>query len=400
METQGSEMVPSKELERRINALQVGMKEQGIEGALLVERADLYYFTGTGQSGHLFVPSQGEPQLLVRKNLRRACQESNLSRVVSFENWEQLSEIMKTLVPEGRKIGLELDLLPVKQYFRYQKRLPSYEFVDVSPIIRQIRAVKTSWELERQFKAAKLSEEAFGYAREILQEGMTEIELAGKVEGFLRSRGHLGPIRMRGFNQELYFGHIMAGANAAKPSYFDGPTGGPGLHPSFPQGAGTGLIRKGEPVLIDFVTVRQGYMVDQTRIFSLGELPSHLQEAYRVAVEIKQDLASRGQAGVPAGDLFGRAWEMAEKAGLSEHFLGYEEKINFVGHGVGLEVDEAPIIARGVEAPLEEGMVFALEPKFTFPEEGVVGIEDTFVVRGDCLEQITSFEEEKIEISV
>jgi len=135
-------------------------------------------------------------------------------------------------------------------------------------------------------------------------------------------------------------------------------------------------------------------MVDQTRIFSIGEPPAHLLEAYRKAVSIKEALISAGKAGIAANTLYDKAERMVLEAGLGNHFMGYIEKISFIGHGVGLELDEMPVIARGLETRLEEGMAFALEPKFIFPGEGTVGIEDTFVVEAGQLKQLTSFSDE------
>jgi Xaa-Pro dipeptidase len=186
----------------------------------------------------------------------------------------------------------------------------------------------------------------------------------------------------------------MAGESASTVSFFDGPTGGHGLNPSYPQGAGMAIVNKYEPVLVDFVSVYEGYMVDQTRIFCLGEPPRHLLEAYSRAVEIKQTLIKDGKPGVLGSVLYKTAENQAAQAGLANHFMGYTEKVSFVGHGVGIELDEMPVIARGLDLPLEEGMVFALEPKFIFPGEGAVGIEDTFVVRQNGLQQITIFSDE------
>jgi Xaa-Pro dipeptidase len=222
---------------------------------------------------------------------------------------------------------------------------------------------------------------------------MTEVELAGRLEAFARARGHQGAVRVRGFNQELFFGHIMAGSGAAAPSFFDGPTGGNGLNPSYPQGAGMNRIQREQTLLIDYVTVLNGYMVDQTRVFSLGSLPPVLSKAFETALQIKQKLISMGKPGTAGEDLFQAAADMAREAGLDEHFMGYGDKVRFIGHGVGIELDELPVIAGNVDVILQEGMVFALEPKFVFPGLGVAGIEDTYLVGPDGLVQITRFED-------
>ncbi len=387
-------MTPKHELEQRTSKLQSGMKDAGIDGALIVQRADLFYFSGTGQNCHLFVPAKGDPVLIVKKSMARAEQESRLDNIVPFDGWDKLLNTIKEILPENSRLGLESDVLTASLYFRYQKLFSDFELADVSKVIRKIRAVKSDYEIDIMKEAALISESVLKKAGSIIREGMTEVELAGHLEQHARAMGHQGLVRMRGFNQELYYGHIMAGENAAAISFFDGPTGGSGLNPSFPQGAGAAAIKKNEPILVDFVSVLGGYMVDQTRIFSIGELPYHLEKAYKEAITIKKKLAESGKPGVMASSLYMQAEQLAAEAGLANHFMGYVEKVNFVGHGVGLELDELPVIARGLDIPLEKGAVFALEPKFIFPGEGTVGIEDTFVVRDNGLEQLTIFSDE------
>jgi Xaa-Pro dipeptidase len=380
---------PKDELQARISRLQREMQGEGIGGALLIQRTDLFYFSGTGQNAHLFVPAVGEPSLIVKKSLARARAESALDLVIPFESWPELAALIREAVPVGSKIGLETDVIPANLFFRYQKMLDNCQVTDISKAIRKIRSVKSVYELGLIHEAAKISKSVFDHARAIIREGLTEIELASQLEMHARKQGHQGAVRMRGFNQEIYFGHVMSGENAAAVSFFDGPTGGPGLNPSYPQGAGRAVIKRNEPILVDFVSIFEGYMVDQTRIFSLGEPASHLSNAYQQALMIKKTLIELGKPGVSGSQLYEKSEAMAAEAGLADYFMGCLEKVSFIGHCIGLELDELPIIASGLETELKEGMVFALEPKFVFPGEGTVGIEDSFVVGADKLEQIT-----------
>ncbi|MBM4236218.1 MAG: aminopeptidase P family protein [Firmicutes bacterium] len=379
----------AEELQQRIDKLQAAMQQNSLAGALIIQRADLFYFSGTGQNGHLFVPASGEPTLLVKKTLSRARSESALKKIIAYNGTEQLKEVVASQIPEQSVIGVEADVLPAALYLRYKKIFAGYHLIDLSGIIREIRAVKSAYEINLMRQAAAVGKLVFDYAREIIKPGMSEVELAGQLELQARRHGHQGAVRMRGFNQELYFGHVLSGSNAAAASFFDGPTGGSGLNPSYPQGAGTKKIGNNEPILVDFVTVIGGYMVDQTRIFCLGSPATKLQEAYALAVEIKKTLTEKGKAGVCGSALYDLAFAMAEQAGLDQHFMGCPDPVSFVGHGVGIELDELPVIARGFQIELQKGMVFALEPKFIFPGAGTVGIEDTFVVGADNLEQLT-----------
>jgi Xaa-Pro aminopeptidase len=172
----------------------------------------------------------------------------------------------------------------------------------------------------------------------------------------------------------------MAGKGGAIASNSLGPTGGKGLGPFYSQSAGKDKIGKHEPVFVDYAANVEGYIADQTRIFSLGNLPEKFHRAHNVMLEVQDKLTEKGRPGVRAGDLYTLALTIAKKAGLEEGFMGHPDPVPFVGHGVGLEIDEWPLIGRNSDTMLEEGMVMALEPKFIFPGQGVVGIESTWVV--------------------
>jgi Xaa-Pro aminopeptidase len=392
--------IPTDELKRRIFRFQNLLQQQKIDGAFIVQNADLFYFAGTIQRAQLFIPAEGKPLLTVKKSLARAKQESALENVLSLADPKELPQALNSYGYHSFScLGFELDVLPVNDYFRYQKIFPSVRFVDVSPFIRKVRAVKSPYELELIKNAARLNQLFFAQVSELLREGMTEVELAGQLEAFYRRHGHQGYIRMRGFNMELVYGHLLAGESSSIASFLESPTGGSGLNPSFPQGAGFKVIRRNEPVLVDYASVLDGYMVDQTRIFCLGHLSGDLVRAHQVALEIQEKLKEKGKPGATGNELYALAVQIAEKYGLKEHFMGYPEPVAFIGHGVGIELDEMPVIARGSKEPLEEGMVLALEPKFVFPK-GAVGIENTFVVTAQGLVNLTTFNEEIISISI
>jgi Xaa-Pro aminopeptidase len=200
---------------------------------------------------------------------------------------------------------------------------------------------------------------------------------------------------MRLWGSELFYGHIMAGPSAAIPSFLSSPTGGPGVSQAIAQGPGFMTIQKHQPVLVDYVFAWMGYLSDNTRIFSIGELPDELIKAHQAMLDIHAMIKKEAKPGVKAGDLYEMATEMAERLGYGEHFMGVgDQKIRFVGHGIGLELDEYPFLAKGQKMALEEGMAIAVEPKLIFPGKGVVGIENTHVVGKDGLIQLTVADEQ------
>lgn len=386
---------PKQELEQRVAKLQQSLRQSNIDGALIVQNADLFYFTGTVQRSHLFVPSAGQPVLLVNKNLKRAKEESAMDNIIGLKS---LKDIISVLQSYGygpfKTLGLEMDVLPAAQYLRYQKLFNPAEIVDVSPLIRTVRMVKSPFELEIFRDAAKIQHEVFSLVKDKLREGISELELSAMILDHSRKKGHSGLMRVRGFNQDLFYVHLLSGDNTV-PSYFDGSVGGRGISPAFAQGSCNKLIGRNEPVLLDYSFILDGYMLDQTRIFCVGELPDHLAGAHATAVHILKELENMAKPGVACSKLYDRAMEIAATSPFKDHFLGFPEAVTFVGHGVGIELDELPIIARGFDLALETGMVFAMEPKFVFPD-GAVGVENTYLVTNDGLETITDFEENVI----
>lgn len=382
---------PKSELERRVAKLQDKLRQQDIDGAVIIQNADLFYFTGTIQRSHLFVPAAGKPVLMVKKSLERAKAESAMDNIVGLDSLKKINEVLQTY-GNFKTLGFELDVLPANQYFLYRKLVEPAVIVDISRLIREVRMIKSPYEIEIIRDVAWLQNEMFAVTRDNIREGISELELTGKVAGVSRAKGHSGFLRVRGFNQDLFYLHLISGESAV-PSYFEGSIGGQGVGPAFAQGASDKLIGRNEPVLVDYNFVFDGYMLDQTRIFCIGKLPEHLSEAHAVAMSILTEIEHFARPGVLCSELYQRALQIAGDSGFGKHFLGFPEPMAFVGHGIGIELDELPVIARGFDIPLEEGMVFALEPKFLFPGEGAVGVENTYLVTKEGLENLTVLDE-------
>ncbi len=387
---------PFVELTVRREKLQAHLQQEGIDGALIVQNTDLFYFSGTIQQGQLYIPAEGEPVLMVRKDIARARTESALPNIIQFSRSKELLDILTQFgISVPGTLGMELDVLPTNQYFSFSRLLENTRIVDISGTIRMARAVKSNYEVGLIRRAAGFSDKLAAAVPAILKEGMTEIELAGRIEAEARKMGHQGIVRMRMFGGELFYGHVMAGATAAAPSYLSSPTGGEGVTPAIAQGSSLRPISRNEPVLVDLVFATDGYISDHTRIFSIGELPEDLKAAHHAMREVQAAVKKAAVPGAAAGALYDLALETAEAHGLGDYFMGVgDQRIRFVGHGVGLELDEFPFLAKGQKLELEAGMVIALEPKCIFPGKGVVGIENTHVVTENGLEQLGRFEED------
>ena len=392
-------ITPASELKNRIAKLQNEMVIHSLEAVLLVQNADLFYFTGAIQQGALYVPAEGEALYLVRKDYGRARMESGLKEVLPFKSPRDIPGVLADFgytIP--KTVGMELDVVPVAVMQRFQAGLGSSSVKDATPLIRNVRAVKSSYEINIMKDAALILDKVCKRVPEVLHEGMTDLELAAELEFVARKAGHQGLVRMRGFNNELFFGHAFSGADSAVPTYSDTPLGGVGLSPSFPQGASYKKICRNEPVTVDFVSVFDGYIVDQTRMFSIGELPAELMKAYVDMVAIQEHAKQAAKPGVTWGNLYDECLDMADEMGYRDNFMGSKgAQVSFVGHGVGVELDEYPFIAKGLnEQKLQENMTFAFEPKVVFQGLGAIGVENTFWVGENGLKHLTFSNQELI----
>ena len=331
--------------------------------------------------------------------MERAKRETPL-QVVPFKSFKEVPLSLEDLgALHAARLGLELDVIPAALFTRFGALVPEADWQDLGPLVREIRAIKSRWEIDRIRAAGVQVGKVLDTAREALAEGMKEVEFASILEKRARELGHQGILRMRGFNQELFYGHIFSGEDATLISHLDAPLGGKGMNPSVAQGAGFRVIERGDPVVVDFVGNVGGYLIDQTRIMVVVDLDDDLVESFVQAKTISDAVVS---ASVP-GALWSHLWDIsnqkAEELGVLDRFMGPSgEQVRFVGHGIGLEVDEYPFLAPRLERPLEPGMVFALEPKIFHPGQGVTGIEDTYLVTEAGLERLTVTEREIIKV--
>jgi Xaa-Pro aminopeptidase len=333
--------------------------------------------------------------LLVRKSLARATAEACAVEIRPFPRSKEYAP----LFAGRRKIGLTFDVMPVQQYNYYAKLLPGRDFSDIAPLVRELRAVKSLFELERLRHAGRQLSAVFASMTDYLRPGRREVDLAAEFESRLRRSGGEGLVRMRAFNQELFMGLAVAGTSGSASGFFDGPVTGRGMSGASPHGASPAVIQAGQPVLLDYTGVFDGYIVDMTRMYVCGQLPEPLLSAFTVARQIQAALVAELKPGVIASELFTTATQMAAQSGLLDYFMGIPgENARFVGHGVGLELDELPVLAQGFDAPLVAGQTIAIEPKFVFPDLGPIGIENTFAVTGTGGEKLTPLADDLIRV--
>lgn len=382
--------VPKEELLKRLEGLKRLMAQSGIDVGIVFQNVDKFYFTGTMQKGMLVVPVDDTPLFFIEKSIERGKMETPLDIIPIRSD----KEIHKILLDKGYLkgvAGLELDVLPVATFERLKRVLGFGRYSDLAPLIRELRMVKSPFELIQMRKSGMMMSHVFAAAKNVVREGVSEIDIEATLVAEGRRLGHQGFLRMRGINQEMTNMTVQSGFTGAMASFADVPIAGAGVTPAMPQGSSFKKVERGIPVTIDYGGGYNGYITDETRVFVVGELEKRFQKPYECAREIIGDLMNYARAGIDCTDIFTRAYRIAEKAGIKDYFMGYGNgQVSFIGHGIGLEINELPVITARHKRVLKEGMVFAFEPKFVLPGQGAIGIEVDFIVREWGLERITA----------
>jgi Xaa-Pro dipeptidase len=389
IETEICELTPNTEIQNRILILKEEMARADINFSVILGNVDLFYFSGTTQRGILVIPLDSDPLLFVEKNQDRARRESPLP-VIPISKDRDIQDILSGKgILHGRG-GMELDILPVASYERFRRIIAFDSFVDISPLIRKTRMIKSAFEIHQMKRSGEIMDAVFSRAREFIKEDMREIDIEAELTAEGRRHGHQGLLRMRGFNQEMMCLYVISGEAGTISTAVDVTIAGLGVTAAIPQGSSLKVVRRDQPIILDYGAGYNGYITDETRAFVIGSLNKKLVKAYDVAREILDETAAFAREGTETTQIFEYAQSKAKAAKLDENFMGYGEgKVGFIGHGLGLELNEMPVITSRHPQILTEGMVFALEPKFVFPGEGSIGIEADFIVRKEMLERVT-----------
>jgi Xaa-Pro dipeptidase len=386
-----SDYTPKEELLQRINGLKEKMAEAGIGFSVIMQNADLFYFSGTVQKGVMVIPVDDAPLLFIERSLERVRVETPLA-VTPIKRDKDIGAILQQKRVLKGKGGMELDVVSVSAFERFKTVVGFEEFVDVTPLIRDLRIKKSPFELEQIKQSGRIIARIFEKAKHVVREGMREIDIDAELVAEGRRYGHQGYLRMRGLNQEMMNLYVTAGATSGVPSNMDVPISGLGLTAAIAQGASLKAVERGVPVVVDYGGGYNGYVTDETRVYVVGDMREPFRKAYEVAREIIEDAVGFGREGIDCTEIYNRSIQLTKKAHLEDHFMGFgESRVSFIGHALGFEINELPVITSRHSRVLEEGMVFALEPKFIFPGEGSVGIEADFIVRKGGLERVVDF---------
>lgn len=382
------------ELELKWRRIQQAMRQEEADGCLLTMNMNLYYVSGQVFNGYFYLPAEGRPYWFVK---RLTIPETD--RVHAIRKPEQMPDFFQDLgLAMPRKLLLEADELSYHEYIRLQHVFRPEVTGNASALIRHIRMIKTPWEIEQMRISARKHEAVYREIPACYRPGMRDIELQIEIEKRMRVHGSLGYFRAFGSNMDIFMGSLLAGENAGEPSPFDFALGGTGMHASGPLGANGTLLREGTTVMADMSGNYTAYQTDMTRVFSIGKLPDRAYRVHRVALEIQARMERTAKPGVPCAELYRDALAMAGQEGLEDCFMGTRFQAKFVGHGVGLEINELPVLTTRSKDILQPGMTFAFEPKFVLAGIGAVGIENTFLVTDSGVEKMTLLDENIIEL--
>lgn len=387
-------LLPREEASLRIGRLHKAMDEAGIDGLLVADNADIFYLTGRVYAGFAYIPAGMAPLWFVRRPV-----ELEDDGVVYIRKPEDMvSHIVAAGLAMPRRLGLELDILSFNQAERLHSVFPGAECVDATPLMRSMRAVKTDFEVEQMRLSGLKHEQVYRKISKLYRVGMTDVELQVEIERISRLEGCLGVFRISGQSMEIYMGNVLAGRNADVPAPYDFAMGGRGLDPSIPGGAAGEEIKEHNAVMVDLNGNFTGYMTDMTRVFAVGSLPQAAVDAHQCSIDICRAFEREARPGVEARTLYEMCADMARERGLERYFMGHRQHAGFVGHGVGIEVNEWPVIAPRSRQILERNNTIALEPKFVIPEVGAVGIENTYVIEDTGARSLTNAPEEIVQL--
>ncbi|HOE17675.1 MAG TPA: Xaa-Pro peptidase family protein [Syntrophorhabdaceae bacterium] len=386
---------PKEEIDARIAKVKVLMKKASLDGAFFHYKIDYYYLSGTMQDSLLFVPVDDEPVLFVKREISRARRESPIGQIMPMRSVKDITGHLRPM----KRIGVQLDVVPYNDVIKFQELFGNAEFVNVSPLTKEVRKFKSPFEIGLMEKATEIQKKVYALVPELLREGMTEIELGGTLEAHAKAMGHEGLLRVRSLNYEAYTWHVLSGRTGSIVSQSDSPMGGLGLSPAFPVGASMKKIKRNEPVLIDFGICYHGYQVDQTRMYAIGKMPDLFSKAFEACREIHYRVLDKALEGLTSKELFEYSKQLADRMGYGEYYLGFKpHKVRFLAHGIGIELAELPYIAATHTYPIEEGTVIAIEPKMVFPRKGACGIENTVIMEKGRYRVLTDNDENIITI--
>lgn len=388
-------VAPGMQAEIDLRSERVAKAMHGVADAvLLAGNANIYYMSGRFFRGYIYFRPGHEAEYFVVRPL--GLEGPHVHYIRKPEQIEGILAELGYALPAT--LGLELGVLSFNDITRLQSAFSSCRVVDATGVMQHARMVKTPYEQQKMRADGKLQCQAYGRFAAQYEPGMTDVEFQIQLESVLRREGCLGCSRVAGSLMEINMGSVICGDNADAPTPYDFAMGGAGTDPSLPVGADGAVMHPGTTVMVDMNGNFNGYQTDMTRTWAIGEVSELTRRAHDCSRRILRELERLALPGLAVSALYERAVAIAAKEGLERYFMGYTQHAAFIGHGVGIELNEQPPVTARSKVHLEAGMALALEPKFVVPGVGAAGVENTYIVGDDGLECITPFPEELVSL--
>ncbi|MBR8729762.1 Methionine aminopeptidase 1, mitochondrial [Porphyromonas levii] len=384
-----------QEITTKVEKIHAALKEQGLQNILLRSIPNCLYITGSVSQSFIFVDRSRELPIIFLERPTNTLEGYPEELIYNIRKPELIPEILSDIgLSINEQTALELGYLPVTEYQRLSKLSPSgVSTADGSTLMRNVRSIKTEAELTETRRLAHVHAEIYRLVPEFYRPGITDLELQHELEYQMRRRGSIGIFRAFGARMEIHMGNMICGANADNPAPYDFTMGGKGVY-AMPMGASGQEILPGTTLMVDLSGNYGVYQTDITRTYYLGELPEEVVRAHNLSIEFQRWFETYAKAGTPVAEVYNYFLRRAEEEGFADYFMGHNNQVKFVGHGVGIEINEQPVLTARSKETFRSGMVIALEPKFVFPEVGAVGLENTFIIGENGAENITPLPEE------
>ena len=380
------QFIAKDELVLRRQKIQAAMLKAGAEGCLLSTSVNLLYMTGQVINGYVYIPAEGEAWHFIRRPAGMTGTSLRYIRKV-----EGIPGLLADLgLTKPSTLMVESGEMSHMDWLRIQACFPDATLLNGTTELRAVRSVKTDYECSLLRASAVAHAKAYARVPSVFKPGMTDVAFSIEIERLMRLEGNKGLFRTFG-DMEAFFGSVLTGENASVASPYDFALGGAG-DPTNPIGANGSVLKEGHAVMIDMCGNFTGYLDDMTRTYSIGKLTEKAYKAHQVAIDIEDAIQEAMKAGVVCETLYDLAVSIAKKAGLDDCFMGTTQQAKFVGHGVGLVINEPPVLATRSRDILQPNMVIAVEPKFVIEGVGAVGLEDTYIVGETGSEKITHLE--------
>lgn len=382
----------NNEINFKIKKIQDLIKKKKAEACIISSSVNQFWLFGFIFDGYIFITQENEPILFARRPY-----DLKYDNIINIRKPEQIPDVLRKLnIYLPQSILLETDYLSYTATVRLKEAIGANEIYSLSADLRNLRMYKSEYEQQLMRESANIHTQVYKLIPSLYRKGMTDLELQIEIEKEMRLHGSIGIFRAFGDNMDIFMGSILAGDNAQTASPYDYALGGEGISPLLPLGANGTQLKPGTSLMVDMAGNYKPYMDDMSRTFAIEHVPQPAYEAHKVSIDIHREIEKIVKPGINCADVYNLAIEIVKENNLHEYFMGTKQQAKFIGHGVGLEINEPPVLTPRSKETLEKGMTFALEPKFVLPGIGAVGIENTYIVHDYGLENITLFEEDII----